>query len=119
VLREDQYSRTTETDAATGIVTTNVFCDFGENRDLQHELISGGWMKESWSIHPDDPLSAKVTSHWQQTGGREGAMWRTEVAAVMWADKTSFYFTASLTAFENEKEVFQRDFSDNVDRDLV
>ena len=76
-------------------------------------------MKEKWSIHPSDPLSAKVTSHWQQTGGREESMWRTEVDAAMWADKDTFYFTASLTAFENEKEVFHRDFSDNLGRDLV
>jgi hypothetical protein len=119
VIRKDDYLRSTEADETTGIVTTTVFCDFGENRDLEHGLISGGWMKENWSIHPNDPLSAKVVSHWQQTGGREGSMWRTEVAAEMWSSIDTFFFTAKLTAFENEIEVFSRDYSDQVDRELV
>lgn len=118
-LRKDAHSRTTQTDEATGIVTTAISCDFGENRDLDHGLISGGWMTENWSIHPSDPLSAKVTSHWQQTGGREGSMWRTEVETAMWSDAGTFYFTANLTAFENEQEVFSRDYTDQVARDLV
>jgi len=119
LLRKDDYSRTTETDNDTGLVTTAIFCDFGENKDADHGLISGGWMKECWTIHPDDPLSAKVTSHWQQTGGREGSMWRTEVATVMWSDLTTFYFTAKLTAYENELEVFSRVYTDEVGRDGV
>lgn len=119
VLRQDAHSRSTKTDEATGIVTTEIFCDFGENRDLDHGLISGGWMDENWSIHPDDPLLAEVTSHWQQTGGREGLMWRTEVATSMGSDAEAFYFTANLTAFENEQEVFNRDYSDQVARNLV
>jgi hypothetical protein len=76
-------------------------------------------MDEDWSIHPEDPLSAKVRSHWQQTGGREGSMWRTEVEAEMWSDSETFYFNASLTAFENEQEVFSRNYTDQVTRDLV
>ena len=76
-------------------------------------------MKENWSIHPGDPLSAKVVSHWQQTGGREGAMWRTEVEAEMWCNVDTFFFTAKLMAFDNEIEVFKRDYSDQVARDLV
>ena len=119
VIRKDDYQRTAETDETTGIATTTVFCDFGENKDLEHGLISGGWMKENWSIHPSDPLSAKVASHWQQTGGREGSKWRTEVAAEMWSNIDTFFFTAKLIAFENEIEVFSRDYSDQVTRDLV
>jgi len=119
ILRKDAHSRVTETDEATGHVTTAIFCDFGENRDLDHGLISGGLMIEKWSIHPDDPLSAKVISHWQQTGGREGSMWRTEVETAMWSDSETFYFTANLIAFENEQEVFSRDYTDQVTRDLA
>jgi len=70
-------------------------------------------------IHPEDPLSAKVTAHWQQTGGRNGSMWRTEVTSSMWADAHTFYFTAELKAYENDLEVFGRQYSDEVKRDLV
>ena len=119
VLREEDYSRMTERDEATGLVTTVIFCDFGENRDLDHGLISGGWMEENWMIHPDDPLSAKVTSHWHQKGGREGLMWRTDVATAMWSDADSFFFTADFIAYENGLEVFSRSYRDEVKRDLV
>ena len=119
VLRASDYSRTSETDKNTGVVTTHIFSDFGENKDSQHDLISGGWTREAWSIHPDDPLSAKVVIGWQATGGREGSMWRTQVETEMWSDKETFYFTASLVAFENEQEVFSRNYSDQVERDLV
>ena len=118
-LRKGDYSRKTETDEVTGLVTTNVFCDFGENRDLEHGLVSGGWVRENWSIYPDDPLSAKVVSQWQHTGGREGLMWRTEVESAMWSDAEIFYFTAKVTAYENDQEVFSRDYTDQVVRHLV
>lgn len=119
VLRASDYSRVTETDDNTGVVTTRIFSDFGENKDLQHDLISGGWVREAWSIHPDDPLSANVSIQWQARGGREGAMWQTEVDTMMWSDQNTFYFTGQLTAFENGQQVFSKAYSDEIPRALV
>lgn len=118
-LRPAAYNRETLTDEKTGVVSTRIFSDFGENRDLEHGLISGGWTKEHWSIHPDDPLSARVRMEWEKTGGRDGAMWRTEVVSEMWSDRDTFYFTARVIAFENGAEVFRKDYDDRVERDLV
>ncbi|MGI9354988.1 MAG: CocE/NonD family hydrolase C-terminal non-catalytic domain-containing protein, partial [Rhizobiaceae bacterium] len=115
-LRPASYSRTTQTSAETGIVTTAVDCDFGENRDLAHGLVSGSSMKERWTIHPDDPLSAKVQTEWEQTGGREGTMWRTHVLAEMTADAENYNFRALLTAFEGEETVNQQMYEDSVPR---
>ena len=118
-IRPSNYSRTTQTDQKTGLVTTHVFGDSGENRDLSHGLISGSWFDEKFFIHPDDPLSARCTAEWEQTGGRENALWRTHCICEMWCDQTTFYSTAKLTAFENEKQVFERVFEDSVKRELV
>ncbi len=118
-LRATSFSRTEERDAETGFSVINVSSDFGENEDLQHGLISGGWMNEVWSIHPDDPTSACVTSEWEQTGGRSGEMWRTRVEAKMHSDKTDFFVCATLKAYENDVLVFERKYDDKIKRNLV
>jgi len=117
--RPASYHRDTTTDSASGVVTMSVTSDFGENEDTDHGLISGEKMQEHWSIHPDDPLSARVQTHWQQTGGRENAMWKTEVTSSMYSDETTFYFEAELTATLNDTQYFHKSYKDEVQRDLV
>jgi len=118
-LREASYNRTTETDETTGITATQISCDNGEYRDLEHGLISGSWFKEQFYIHPDDPLSARAAAQWEQTGGREGQMWRTRVDAEMTSDATHFHTRAILQAFLNRDLFFERTYKDSVIRDLV
>ncbi|MEH6359281.1 MAG: CocE/NonD family hydrolase [Amylibacter sp.] len=118
-LRAASYKRDCSTNSETGVVTTKVSCDYGEEEDLEHGLISGGWMKENWSIYPDDPTSAKVHSEWEMVGGRTGQMWRTYIQTEMSSDKSDFFLTARLEAYENEVLIFERDYKDKIPRDLV
>ena len=118
MLRAASYNRTTETDA-DGVVVTTVLSDVGENRDLEHGLISGTKLKEQFFIDPDNPLSAHCTSHWQQVGGREGPMWRMEAQASMTSDQKQFHTSAHLQAYLNEELVFKHHFDDSIDRDLI
>ena len=118
-LRPSSYSRETATDAQSGVVTTKIHSDNGKNRDNIHGLISGSWFREEFSIHPDDPLSAKVSAEWEQGGGREGAMWRTHVEAEMSSTLTHFKSAARLRAYDNEELVFDRLFEDAVPRQMV
>lgn len=118
-LRAASYKHDCETDAETGVVSIRIFDDAGENEDLDHGLISGGWMKESWCIHPDDPNSAQVNTEWEEIGGRKGQMWRTRVFTGMTANQSDFLWTARVEAYENGVLVFERDYKDQVPRDLV
>jgi hypothetical protein len=118
VLRPASYSRTTDTQS-DGVVVTTVLSDAGENRDLQHGLISGTKLQEQFFIDPGDLHSARCTSHWQQVGGRDGQMWRTEAQASMTSDQSRFHTKAHLRAYLNEELVFERHFDDSIDRDLV
>jgi len=113
-LRPASYAREEFTDEETGISTTKISCDFGENQDLDHGLISGGWMKENWAIHPDDPNSAKVDSEWEKTGGRTGKMWRTNVTAAMHSNKSHFFISANLKAYENDILIFTKDYENKI-----
>lgn len=118
-LRADLYSKKITTDPDTGVMSMNVIYDGGNYKDLDHGLIAGSWVHEVFSIHPNDPLSAKQTAEWEQTGGREGQMWRTHVMAEMTCNKTHFFSTAKLSAYENDELVFEREFKDEVERNLV
>ncbi|KGF69719.1 peptidase S15 [Hoeflea sp. BAL378] len=119
VLRPSASTRVTETDSATGVVTTAIFNDAGENRDLEHGLISGSTTRERWSIHPDDPLSACAHIRWEQTGGRDG--WRTATVAEMEmrCDRDWFFVTGRLEASENGETVFARDWDERIARRFV
>ncbi len=118
-LRASSYVRTETTDEATGITTIKIDEDSGEQRDLEHGLISGSWFKERFYIHPDDPLSARTTAEWEQTGGRDGQMWRTHVEAEMTSDRDHFYVRATLNAYKNGAPFFERKFEDKVERKFV
>ncbi|MFK5998628.1 MAG: CocE/NonD family hydrolase [Rhodobacterales bacterium] len=118
-LRKASYSRECSRNAETGEVTIRISNDGGESQDCAHGLISGSRMHEDWSIHPDDPTSAKVRSEWHETGGRKGQMWRTCVTSAMHSDKTDFHISTKLEAYENEVLVFERSYKDRIRRDLV
>ncbi|MBC7284619.1 CocE/NonD family hydrolase [Hoeflea sp.] len=118
-LRPSASTRDLETDPATGVITTTIFNDAGENRDLEHGLISGSTTHERWSIHPDDPLSAIAEIRWEQTGGRDG--WRTETVAemAMRCDKDWFFVTGKLVATEQSAEIFDKDWEERIPRRFV
>lgn len=118
-LRPSASTRTTETDADTGVVTTSIFNDAGENRDLEHGLISGSTTQERWSIHPGDPLSATAHISWEQSGGRDA--WRTGTIAEMKmrCDKDWFYVTGRLVATEDGATVFDKDWEERIARRFV
>ena len=116
-LREASHIRRTEIDQTTGTVTLVIEDDFGERRDLDHGLISGGVARERWSIHPDDPLSAHGWCHWTEEMERDGIRLRTETSCEMTSDATHFHLSARLQAFENDETVHDRRLSESIARD--
>ena len=118
-LRASSYRRETFHDESTGETVTLIDCDFGENRDRHHGLVSGGWMKERYSVRPENPLSARASHEWEQTGGREGQKYRTHVSSEFTADAEYFHPRATLKAWENDKLVFEKTFEEKVRRNLV
>ena len=119
VLREGHYARRCFKDEETGHSIVEINCDNGENRDKDHGLISGGWTKERWSIHPDDPNSAISEIDWEQTGGRPDQMWRTETSMKMWCDAETFFSTGTVKCWLNDELLFERDYRDGIARNLV
>ena len=118
-VRAASNSRNVERDKSTGAVTLSIVDDFGETRDADHGLVSGGVARERWTIHPDDPLSASGVTHWTSTLSRDGWSVRTETFSSMRSDATTFYLTGRIEAYEGDVLVFERNFKEEVPRDHI
>ena len=118
-LRLSVYTRQSETDPASGVVTTTVLDDAGEARDLEHGLISGSLTREICSIHPDDPQSATSLIRWEQTGGRDDWRTATILDMDMRCDRDWFYITGKLVATENGEVLFDKAWDERIARQFV
>lgn len=116
-IREDSHVRKVE--RTDGKVTLSIVDDFGETRDLDHGLAVGEVAREAWTIDPTDPLAAYGETHWTQTLKRDSWSVRTEAFTTMRADGENFHLTGRIEAYEGEKLVFERDFTEIVARDHI
>lgn len=117
--REASNSRKVETDLNSGAITLAIVDDFGEVEDLDHGLINGSIARERWTIHPDDPLSARGWCHWTDETQRDGIKMRTEAYCEMSSDLTHFNLSARLEAYENDKLIVERDINERIPRDHI
>ena len=72
--------------------------DFGALRFQAHGLEVGSTVHQSFSIAPDDPLSAETRAAWTTTIGRGDWQTRTETQTRMWSDEKTFYLEARAVA---------------------
>ena len=117
VVRPETHIRRSEIDHRTGIVSLIIEDDFGEAEDIDHGGIAGSVARERWDIHPDDPLSAKGSAHWTEVLERDGKRLRTEATCAMWSDARSFYLSARIEAWDDNRCVYTRDLTDEIPRD--
>ena len=82
--------------------------DFGSYKDLQNKLVISSSAREKWSIHPNDPLSAKGETHWTEERSREGWSIRTDTFSSMTSDKSYFYLKARVEAYEKESSFLRK-----------
>jgi hypothetical protein len=115
-LREGSNSRKVEHDLNSGEIHLILHDDFGKVEDADHGLIGGSIARERWTIHPDDPRSARGLCHWTDEMGRGDWILRTETFSEMWSDATHFHLTARLEAYEGETLVYARDVEDKIKR---
>ena len=119
VHRPATNRRLTTIDAGTGIQRLEILDDFGEFEIVAHGLVTGSVGREWYEIHPDDPLSAKMRTHWTETSRRGDWSVRTESFASMHADQTHFHLTARVEAYEGDRLVFEKDWTTSHERGCV
>ena len=116
-LRPDHHLREFD-EGPDGTLQMHIVDDFGKHRDRSHGLITGTIARETYSIHPDDPLSAHAAAHWTEELERDGWSVRTETRSEMRADETHFHLKASLEAHHNDKLVFEKSWDESIERRL-
>ncbi|MFY9466427.1 MAG: peptidase S15, partial [Lentibacter algarum] len=118
-LRAPRNEKREITDHETGLITLIINDDFGKRRDSAHGLVSGGVSRETWVIHPDDPLSARGSTHWTEETERDDIILRTETFAEMKSDLNTFYLSGRLEAYENNVLIYERDVEEAIARDMM
>ena len=117
VLRPGRYNRRITTDLSTGRVCLAITTDSGRTRDTRHGLITDTIAEEIWSIHPDDPLSARAVIDWTQHYSRADLRIEIKTGATMTSDKDSFFLTGYIRAEQNGEQVFEKQFDETIARD--
>jgi hypothetical protein len=92
--------------------------DFGTQKVTSHGLEIGAVGRESYSILPDDPLSAKMETHWTETRKRGTWSVRTETYGRLTATKNHWIVWGKIEAFEGKKKVFSKEFNEEIERKL-
>ncbi len=119
VVRAGRSARRIETDLLGGSVALVVEEDGGDVENLDHGMVTGETLTERWEIQPDDPLAAKAVHVWEQRLSRGNWSVRTRAWAEMTGTATDLVMRARLTAWEGEREVFDRSWNDTVTRRFV
>ena len=116
-LRPAVHAKTVSDDLATGIRTIAMATDFGAWRISDRAIESSARSGETFTIAPDEPLSAKLVSEyaWTYRSGEADVAGssRTELTA----DAQDFILTWRVEAREKEKPVFEASATRRIRRD--
>ena len=117
-IKPSSNKRKVSVNAKTGETKLEIVDDFGRQEIKPHGMIIWGAGRENYSIMPDDPLSAKMETHW--TEGRKRGTWetRTETYGRLTATKTHWIVWGKIEAYEGKRQVFVKEFKEEIERKL-
>ena len=117
-LREPA-NRTERWTAPGGARVLETFDDFGASRDLEHGLETGSHVEQHFSIHPDDPLSARHETRWRYEFRRADWSVQIDSESVMISDADRFRLTRKITAREGGAVAVARSWEEDIARGLL
>lgn len=118
-IRPTQSSRQVTRDYKTGIYSLQTYEDFGHQfiNSAQSEIEFS--IRQSLSIHPDDPLSAQNRLNLKVDMGRKGWQTGLEGNYQMTCDIDNFYIKASWKCTHEGEVVFSKDFNEVIKRNFT
>ncbi len=119
VLRVARQSNVLQTDLNTGVVTVCYDSDGGSYLNLNTNWCYGTHETVTCSIHPDEPLSARVEQRFRKEYGLGVPNLSIAGWLTMRATPTHFHIAARIDAWEDQSELFGRDYSWSFLRDHV
>ena len=118
-LREFAQRRKISVDPDTGKSIYEIYADNGKVRFHQNQLEMGSTTLQRYTIHPDEPLSARAEYEWEWEYSRDPD-WHicTFTRTDMRCDETYFYIKTESIAWEQEREVFRKQSDKKFRRDF-
>ena len=105
VIKEPEYKWRFERDMVSEIVTQHQWFDEGTTQyDLHNGWTVSSTHDEQMSVHPNDPLSAKLQIIWTERFERDDWNVSSKTKTVFTSTKTHFNVEAELEAFEGESK---------------
>lgn len=117
-LKAPWHKRETAIDPKTGEVRLEIVDDFGSGEIGPHKLATYSAGRETYSIFPDEPLSAKMETHWTEELSRGTWNARTETYGRLTASKSHWIVWGKIEAYEGKKKVFEKEFNEEIERKL-
>jgi len=117
-LVKPSASRTVRMDEATGETVIEEKDDNGRFEIEPHGLTIRSAIEKTYRIKQDDPLSARMETHWTEEVGRGDWQTRVETYTRHEATKTHWIIWGRIEAFEGETQVFSREWNEQVERKL-
>jgi putative CocE/NonD family hydrolase len=122
VLRQGRVERSVSTDQISGLVNHRlyvdggVFGDWGKFRLDSIDMDMGHIFERIYSIHPDDPNSARATMTQSYEMGRGDWQVKITAGAEMTSSAASFELTAWIEAFEGDAAICRREWRSSIPR---
>ena len=104
-----------------GFTFLETFDDYGMTEDPGHGLISGSHVAMRYSIHRDNPATARMSSNWTFTFQRADWQVQIDTQTSMTCDIDNFYLHRKITATEGagNQEVLSKEWSNTIPRGLL
>ena len=108
-LRKTQQRRSISVDSESAAHILEIWSDNGKTQFHNNGMEMASTTSQRYTIHPDDPLSAKAEYEWEWEYGR-GANWqtRTFTRTEMRCDRDCFYVETEAMAWEGDQQIFNQ-----------
>jgi hypothetical protein len=107
-IRDGFHRKTIEDDLGTGLRTIRLVSEFGETKLLDRAITTGSRAEDTFTIHPDDPLTARLVSRYEWTMRSGPADVSGTAQTELTADEAHYHLSWEVTAHEGGREIFRR-----------
>ncbi|MER9495103.1 peptidase, partial [Mesorhizobium sp. M0320] len=111
--------RSVERDLVDGTTHYRIYEDTGLSEHAVHHLSTRKVREELWSIKPGDPHSMIGACSWTCHLERSGWSVRTDTNSQLSCTASEWLITASVTAYEEDRQIFHKTFEKRVPRDFM
>ena len=108
-----------EIDAQTGVLSVKRAVSDGFKHVDAFDWDFAGASVQTYTIHPDDPLSARGETHWTKSFARGDWKVSSETHIVMTSTREHYRLEAEMIAYEGDEEIHSQRWEREIERDFT